>query len=1142
VRWRRVFFGLAGLVVLTAIAAGATLLWVVRTDSGTSWLMRQVVARAGQALEIGAVSGTLLEGIATTRVRIVLANAEIEIDRLSVKASLSELFARRLVIYELTAETVRYSQGESASGEASDTRVELDLPFSVEIGRVSIGALAIATPAIELAFGATSFAAELDGTGLRLSALSTSTAGVSLDGDVGLELTAPLELATEFSWATEIDGIAWSGSGRISGSPAAVELEHQLAAPFPIAATGDVTLGDAPRARLRLAWEALRWPGFDLAQSPSGSAEIDGWLERFEFTGSGLAIVADTNVEFSARGSATPETVSIAELAIGSGLGEADIAGDIGLGTLSFDLNVAARGMDPSRFVEGWPGEIAAAGRVRGSVEPELNWSATDVELGGTLRELPVSGRGAVASNAPDEWQLDGVELAWGGNRAAVAGSIGPALDVVLSLDAPELGTLVAGIDGRLTLDGELDGSLQNPAFVGAATIVAFTAGTVSVARLSLDGSVSAVQEAEVALRFEAEGIGTDRPIIRTLAGDIDGTTASHSVAVDIRPETGAGSLRATGSWNGQSWTGQIQSARLDQDLLGSWSLTAPVGLSVSSESFMLEYACLAKESADFCLGAQLGTGDDHLDLTLDSFDIAWLNPLIVEPVSVAGLYDASLSLRGSLSRPVGSASIRGRSAVVTIDDVETPLTIPLNDIAVEAQLTESRLDASAGFRTAADTRVEVAASVTEIWTPAPMIDASLEGTWANLGVLSLLSPDIGEITGAANFSLAVSGPLEAPAVRGEASWRDGQIAVPRWGLVIDDVDAGVSSATGRELVYEVTAAAGAGTIRLTGETLLDPLSGWPTNLSVRGENLEAVQLPEAQIVVSPDLDVFTAWPTINVTGTVEVPRAFLSLDALPEQSVTTSSDVVVHGVEAEAPRRPLEVLADLRLVLGNDVRFTGSGLDASLGGELNLDYGSGQPTFATGTLTLAGEYATLGQTLELDRGQLLFAGPVTNPGLDVRGIRRFETSGGEVDVGVLVTGTLRQPVTRLYSEPSMTDGDIISYLVIGRPLSDSSQENSEALQTAALSLGITQALPQIQHFGEVIGLDELGLRTSEANTGELMAGKQVSSRMYMRYTYGLINRVGGLLLRFRLTDHLSLETRTGEYKAMDLLYMIERE
>jgi translocation and assembly module TamB len=339
-----------------------------------------------------------------------------------------------------------------------------------------------------------------------------------------------------------------------------------------------------------------------------------------------------------------------------------------------------------------------------------------------------------------------------------------------------------------------------------------------------------------------------------------------------------------------------------------------------------------------------------------------------------------------------------------------------------------------------------------------------------------------------------------------------------------------------------MTGTAGDGSLQLTGRTVLDSEAAWPTTFELSGENLAAIQLPEAQVVVSPDLEVVTDWPTVFVNGTVTIPVASLSLDQVAAQTATVSPDVVVHGVEAAAPRRPLDVRANLQLILGDDVRFTGSGLNARLNGGIDVDYRSGQDAVGTGTVTLTGNYTTLGQTLELDGGRLIFAGQVTNPGLDVRGVRRFETITGEVLAGVLVTGTVRQPVTRLFSEPSMSEGDIVSYLVIGRPISDSSRENSEALQTAALSLGLTQALPQIQHFGEAIGLDELGIRTSEANTGELMAGKQISPRVYMRYTYGLINRIGGLLLRFKLTDQLRLETRTGEFKAMDLLFTVERE
>ena len=54
----------------------------------------------------------------------------------------------------------------------------------------------------------------------------------------------------------------------------------------------------------------------------------------------------------------------------------------------------------------------------------------------------------------------------------------------------------------------------------------------------------------------------------------------------------------------------------------------------------------------------------------------------------------------------------------------------------------------------------------------------------------------------------------------------------------------------------------------------LDPERGWPTQLKVTGDSIRAVQLPEAQIFVTPDVDVRMQLPDVRVTGTVHVPRA----------------------------------------------------------------------------------------------------------------------------------------------------------------------------------------------------------------------------------------------------------------------------
>jgi translocation and assembly module TamB len=310
---------------------------------------------------------------------------------------------------------------------------------------------------------------------------------------------------------------------------------------------------------------------------------------------------------------------------------------------------------------------------------------------------------------------------------------------------------------------------------------------------------------------------------------------------------------------------------------------------------------------------------------------------------------------------------------------------------------------------------------------------------------------------------------------------------------------------------------------------------------------VRVVQRADAEIVATPDLRVDVALPAIEVTGTVHVPRASVTVDALPAQAVTPSPDTVVHGVEAPTRRRPLEVRSSIQLTLGDDVRYAGLNLDTTVGGELRLATEPGASATATGALRLAGTYDAYGQRLELERGQLLFSGPIGDPGLDVRAVRKLEgTDATEAtEVGVELTGTLRAPRTRIVSTPAMSEADALSYLLFGRPASGGEggigTEETSALQAAALSLGLQQALPAVQRLGNSLGLDELTVQSTTADAGELMAGKYLSPKVYIRYSYGLFNRIGGLLLRFKVNERLSIETRSGDQKSMDLLYTVEK-
>ncbi|HLF13184.1 MAG TPA: translocation/assembly module TamB domain-containing protein, partial [Gammaproteobacteria bacterium] len=164
--------------------------------------------------------------------------------------------------------------------------------------------------------------------------------------------------------------------------------------------------------------------------------------------------------------------------------------------------------------------------------------------------------------------------------------------------------------------------------------------------------------------------------------------------------------------------------------------------------------------------------------------------------------------------------------------------------------------------------------------------------------------------------------------------------------------------------------------------------------------------------------------------------------------------------------------------------------------------------------------------------------GPLGDPALDVRAVRLIDTTR----VGVDLVGTIRAPRTRVFSDPPMSEADALSYLLLGRPVDSTGAGDTATLQAAAFAMGLQQALPVVQRIGQSLGFDEFTVQTTETDIGALMAGKYLSPKLYIRYSYGLFNRIGGLLLRFRVNERLSIETRSGDQKSMDLLYTVEKD
>src|SRR5690606_29522824 len=112
--------------------------------------------------------------------------------------------------------------------------------------------------------------------------------------------------------------------------------------------------------------------------------------------------------------------------------------------------------------------------------------------------------------------------------------------------------------------------------------------------------------------------------------------------------------------------------------------------------------------------------------------------------------------------------------------------------------------------------------------------------------------------------------------------------------------------------------------------------------------------------------------------------------------------------------------------------------------------------------------------------------------------------------------------------------------LLTGRSLTELDEGDPEALERAALDLGLSRALPSLGRIGTALGLDELGVQSPGQQEGAVVAGRQLGRDVYLRYRYGLFEDFSGLELIYRISERFRLRTQTGTVQSIDVIYEVD--
>ena len=814
-------------------------------------------------------------------------------------------------------------------------------------------------------------------------------------------------------------------------------------------------------------WKNLQWPlaGAPQVVAETGSLGVAGVADDYRFT-------LDTRVDgdqvpeghWQASGRGSTEQAQLDKLTGETLDGRVEASGQViwkaGIG---WDLQAALKGIDPGKFQPDWPGKLNARLVSKAQTRDDRLYMETVLEqLQGTLNDKPVSGSGTFRM-VGEELTLEKVRLASGSARLDADGTIGRQWDLAWKLAIPDLGDLLPAGEGSVQGSGKLRGTAEKPLVEGA----------LAIRELVYEGTRLAQGDAQFAVGLDeafdsrVTVTGSDMLVagqrVESLDLALQGPLVSHRITLDLKHELATLKMAAKGGYQQKEngWKGDLDQLSLTGEELGNWNLEAPSRLSLSPREISIAPLCLQDGQAALCIQADRFPDKGNADLELKGLSMERLRPLLPPEIEeFTGVLDAKA--HADLKQPMrANLEVDLQPGVLTYLDPESrpirlehrngKLTAVLDEKALEAkwQLELGQHEAGGEFhvpREALD-RDPMSAPLTG------RIDVAI----TELGLVRAFVPDIQEIEGNMDVALKLGGTLGNPSLSGHAVLKSDRVLIPRAGLELKDVLVQIQGADGRTLKLTGQVVSGEGELKLDGVVTLDAAKGWPARITLKGEEFQLANLPEAQVIVSTDMNLENSRERILLRGKIDVPKALIEIHDLPPGTEDVSPDAVIVGEEESAEQVASAKLdAQVVVTLGDQVHFAGFGLNVDLGGKLTVHMKDGKLPTANGELKiLSGSYRAYGQDLTIEKGRISWAGGIiSNPNLRLQASRKID----DVTVGVKVTGTARKPSFTVYSsDPDITEKEAISLLLTGQKGTDLSQASIYAGKqiTPKLSVGV---------------------------------------------------------------------------------------
>ena len=764
--------------------------------------------------------------------------------------------------------------------------------------------------------------------------------------------------------------------------------------------------------------------------------------------------------------------------------------------------------------------------------------------LSGVLDGLPLTGEGKFVTSSTGR-VLEHLVLSNGNNRIAgdIAIAHGGVPEGELAVQLPDISALAALAGQDLT--GGLAGKLTFSARDGLPyATIRFSGEQLSAGELEIKDLTADLSARDYLSAPALEGVAR-------IASLRQGGTIIRPLEVNFAFDDGWTRFDAMGTSDGipVSVAGRTRSAdgMVTVELAEASAVFRGVPLALASPSTVTVREGTASlqqvtVSAGGGTAAISGTAGQALDVTAELHGIG---------ASVANKLVPGLYADGSIS---GLVTVTGKPA-------EPDVRFKMNW--ENAATAETRSAGLAGLNVAADGRffaqtvtvslgasggggIDLKGNGSAALGGAQLLDFRLNGTVPYSILAAQLARQGLSLQGNANVDLTLSGSPSSPVINGTVSSSAGRFVHAESGIAVSDLALAARFDGTRAVVERLNGnLSGGGTVVASGDVGLS--GGFPADLSIRVRSGRYSDRRTVDATFDADLDVtgaLVADPQLSgdinlATGVITVPdRLPESISRLNVQHLNASESVNRQSVELQDRNRgdsggsSSGLRLNLALNAPSRVFVRGRGIDAELGGSMQLQGPVSSPATLGGFEMRRGRLSILGKRLDFTRGNIRFAGSLV-PELDMVA----QSVSDSTTILVTVRGPADQPEFLFSSVPALAEDEVLARLIFNRNLSNLSPLQIAQLAQAAATLagkgGNSSLLGKLQH---ALQIDDLDVRT-DSETGETTVGvgRYVNDRTYVGVERGQSGGSGKVRIDLNVGRGVKLRgeaTETGKNKA----------